>query len=320
MTSREAVRRALTFQTPAWLPHDFPGQWGSDFAWLAAATPSPDHRPTKGVDEWGAVWDNVGDCLVGEVKVYPLEDWANFDTLSVPDLNSPGRWQLLDGVRERAGDQFLLGFGFSLYERIHFLRGLENTWTDIYEYPDELARLIDRLVEMNLVAVEKYAAAGVDGYFFTDDWGLQERLMIDPVKWREFWKPAYARLFQAVHDAGMHTFMHSCGHIVAILDDLIEIGLEAVHMDQQANMGLELLGQRFGGRINFFSPVDIQVGMQGALDDVRAYARQMAQHLLRREGGLIPRWYTDPQGAGHTPEALDVMCEEFLAINREVYG
>lgn len=91
----------------------------------------------------------------------------------------------------------------------------------------------------------------------------------------------------------MFTFLHSCGHIVAILDDLIEIGLDAIHMDQQENMGLELLGQRFGGRLTFFSPVDIQTAMHRSLDEVRAYARKMVRLLGRPEGGILPRWYTD---------------------------
>jgi uroporphyrinogen decarboxylase len=115
-------------------------------------------------------------------------------------------------------------------------------------------------------------------------------------------------------------FLHSCGHIVAILDDLIEIGLDAVHMDQQENMGLELLGRRFGGRITFFAPVDIQKAMYRPVEEVRAYARRMVRTLGRPEGGFIARWYTDPEGAGHRREAIEAMCEEFLAAGREMYG
>jgi uroporphyrinogen decarboxylase len=86
-------------------------------------------------------------------------------------------------------------------------------------------------------------------------------------------------------------------------------------MDQQENMGLELLGRRFGGRLTFYSPVDIQFTMaRGNLDEIRAYARDMVRLLGRPNGGFIPRWYSDPKGAGHTPEAVDAMCEEFLRL------
>ena len=322
MTSRELVRRAICFARPERLPYDFPEKYGTDFSFVGMS-PSPDARPQggNGTDEWGAVWKNIGVCQLGQVQKFPLSDWKDFDRLHVPDVHDASRWENLKGVRVRAGDKFLVGHGVSLYERVHFLRGLENTWMDIYDRPDELGRLIDILAEMDLVAVEKYAKAGVDGFIWPDDWGLQNRLMISPDKWREIWKPRYARIYKAAHMAGMRTFLHSCGNIVEILDDLIEIGLDVIHMDQQENMGLELLGRRFGGRITFFSPVDIQQTMyNGTLDDIRAYCHRMVDLLGRPDGGFIPRWYTDPAAAGHRPEAVDAMCEEFLKINAELPG
>jgi uroporphyrinogen decarboxylase len=322
MTGREVVKATLTFQYPDRLGRDFPGAYGSDFA-SVGIHPSPDDRPRAGVDEWGAVWENIGVSQLGEVKDFPLKDWADFDALPIPDIRDPRRYEGLDGARERAGDKFLLGHGISIYERIHFIRGLENTWRDIYDAPDELGRLLDILTDMNLVLVERYATAGCDGFIFCDDWGLQTRLMISPRAWRTLWKPHYARIYAAAHAAGMATFLHSCGHIVDILDDLIEVGLDAIHMDQQENMGLELLGSRFAGRLTFYAPVDIQKTMaSGSLDDIRAYCRREAQLLGswdngRFAGGFIPRWYTDPTGAGHCWEAIDAMCEEFLRISRE---
>ncbi len=320
MNSREVVKATLTFSSPDRLAHDFPGDYGTDFAWVGMS-PSPDARPPEGRDEWGAVWANAGFTQLGQVVDYPLKDWRDFERLAIPDIHDPRRWATLEGARERAGDKFLLAHGLSIYERVHFLRGQENTWADIHEAPDQLRRLLDVLVEMNLAAIGRYAAAGADGYIFPDDWGLQSRLAISPASWRKLWKPYYARIYRAAHDAGLCNLLHSCGHIVAILDDLIEIGLDAIHMDQQENMGLELLAARFGGRITFYSPVDIQRTMvNGTLGDIRAYCRAMVDLLARPEGGFIPRWYTDPAGAGHRQEALDAMCEEFLKISRERYG
>ena len=316
-TSREVVARTIRFEGADRLPYDLPSPYGTDFAGVSMA-PSPDARPSAGVDEWGAVWENIGVCRLGEVKAFPLKDWRDFDKLSIPDIGDSRRWTALEGARERAGDKFLLADGISIYERVHFIRGLENTWLDIHEHPEELVMLLDILVEMNLYAIERYAEAGADGYIFCDDWGLQDRLMISPKSWRALWKPRYARIYAAAHDAGMLTFLHSCGHIVAILDDLIEIGLDVIHMDQQENMGLQVLGERFGGRLTFFAPVDIQQTMaHGTLDEIRAYCRAMGAHLGRPNGGFIPRWYADPIGAGHRPAAIEAMCEEFLAMSRE---
>ncbi len=56
---------------------------------------------------------------------------------------------------------------------------------------------------------------------------------------------------------------------------------------------------------------------RGNPEEIRAYCRKMAELLGRPEGGFIPRWYSDPVGAGHSPEALDAMCEEFLGLSGE---
>ncbi|MCK5739539.1 hypothetical protein KAH55_10170, partial [bacterium] len=107
-----------------------------------------------------------------------------------------------------------------------------------------------------------------------------------------------------------------------------EIGLDVIQMDQQENMGLETLGERFGGRIAFFNPVDIQNTMaRGNPTEIQGYCRKMVRLLGRPQGGFIPRWYSDPIGAGHTPEAQVAMSEEFVRLSNlhaeapnEVYG
>lgn len=318
MTPREIVARTIRFQGADRMPFDLDPAHGSDIAWVGM-TPSPDARPSQstGRDEWGCLWDNIGVSTLGEVKEPALPDWADWPDLNIPDINEPHRWAHLEKTCRDAGDRFILAHGISIYERIHFVRGLENTWIDILEEPEKLCHLIDVLVEMNLVAIERFAAAGCDGFICSDDWGLQDRLMIHPETWRRIWKPRYARIYRAAHQAGLLTFLHSCGHIVSILDDLIEIGLDVIQMDQQENMTVELLGDRFGGRITFWCPVDIQQTMaRGDPEEIRAYCRRMVTHLGRPNGGFIAKWYSDPAGAGHTPEAIEAMCDEFVRLSR----
>lgn len=319
MTSKEIVRRTIRFERPERVARTTPPEYGSDVQGFNLS-PSVDMRPGRGdrqVDEWGAVWENIGVCNLGEVKDFPLKSWDDWDKLVIPDVDAPHRWRELEAKAPeiRAASLYNIGYGVSLYERIHFIRGLENTWTDLYLNPEKLQMLIDLLVEMNLRMIPRYAALGIDGYMFCDDWGLQDKLMIDPGHWRKFWKPAYRRVYQAARQAGMQTLLHSCGCIVDILDDLIDCGLDVIQMDQQQNMGLDLLARRFRGRITFWCPVDIQNTMtRGTPDEIRAYVRELFAKLATPDGGFIAGYYGDPRGAGHTPEAIRAMCEEFLLL------
>jgi len=172
-TSREVILNTMTFKGPDRLGFEFPEPYGSDFFWTGIA-PSPDARPQGRdvVDEWGAVWDNIGVCSLGEVKKPALESWDDFPALKIPDIRDPKRYGRLHGARAAAGDKFLMGFGISLYERVHFIRGLENTWVDIYTDPGRLCELIDILVDMDLYLLGEFAKERCDAVIFGDDWGL----------------------------------------------------------------------------------------------------------------------------------------------------
>jgi Pyruvate/2-oxoacid:ferredoxin oxidoreductase delta subunit len=158
--------------------------------------------------------------------------------------------------------------------------------------------------------------AGFQGVVWADSGGEAAGIK---KHWRELWKPRYQRIFEAAHKAGLVTILHSCGYIVDILDDLIEAGLDVIQMDQQMNMGLDLLSRRFRGRITFYCPVDIQAVMAfGNESTIRAYCREMVSKLGTPTGGFIAGYYSSPQSVGHTPEAIRAMCEEFMAIDREI--
>ena len=314
MISRDIVKNTINFKGAPRIPCNFPFEYGyeCDFSWTGM-NPSPDARPRTGVDEWGCVWDNIGISQLGEVKEFPIKDWDDLTEEMIPDIEDSKRWEYLKGARERAGDKYLLGSGISIYERVHFLRGLENTWTDIYENPDKLCNLLDILADMNIKAIKHYANEKVDGYIFCDDWGLQNSLMINPEKWRELWKPRYKRIYEAAHEHDMDTFLHSCGYITEILGDLIDAGLDVVDMDQQENMGLKYLGDNFAGNLTFQAPADIQTILPtGNVDIIKNYVRNMKKILKTDKGGLIAKWYSDPTGVGHTKEAICAMCDAFM--------
>ena len=66
----------------------------------------------------------------------------------------------------------------------------------------------------------------IDAVYFGDDWGQQRGLQMGPQLWREFIYPVLQRMYAAVREAGKFVFIHSCGDVDELFDDLIEIGRE----------------------------------------------------------------------------------------------
>ena len=85
-------------------------------------------------------------------------------------------------------------------------------------------------------------------------------------------------------------------------------------------MGVDRLSELYGGKICFWCPVDIQQTMvRGSVEDVRRYARKLIDSFGRFNGGFIAKWYSSPEGPGHTWDKIDAMCETFVEYGSRFY-
>ena len=307
MDSRERVFRALERTQPDRLPifqQLLPGarlQYGARLDELLGRYPSDfsdcgyygdsEYGPAAGLghrDAWGAVWTRVSDDYKGLVTEHPLEEWAALDTYVFPDPASVGDFsRVIATIRTNPGRQYLMADGDTLFQRMFYLRGYENLMLDLAERRPEAAVLRDRIVEFMLRRIEIWLGYGVDGLFFRDDWGTQQELMIRPALWREFFKPSYRRLFEAVHGADTHVFFHSDGVIPAIIPDLIEIGVDAINA-QIPCMDAEVLARDFGPTLCFVAGADRQHWLPfGTPREVEEHCFRLADLFGRNNGGYI---------------------------------
>lgn len=172
----------------------------------------------------------------------------------------------------------------------------------------------DRLLEINLKVVDKMADAGVDGMITMDDAALQDRLMISMDKFREIFVPRFKKLYDRCHERGVDTFVHSCGYVLDIIEEMIHAGCQAKNLDQQDNMGIEELSRRYRGRICFFCPLDIQRTWKMDREEIFQRAEQMIQMFVTPEGGFIAKTYPQPQAIGMSDEYLANLADAFKKL------
>ena len=320
MQGSERVRRAVLFRGPDRVPINLPEPWGTDFFSIGPGADANWKPSVEGEDEWGCVWqrDPAGKTM-GQVCVHPLKEYRALDGYPFPDYDLPARYEAAArSVKENTEGRFVLaGIPLSLIHRLEYLRGHVEAWTDPYEHPDGLEQLLDKMADIAVDAVRRLAAIGAEGVMSCDDWGLQDRPMLSPELFRRFFKPRYARVYGEARKHGMFCFLHSCGHIADLLDDFLEAGLHVIQMDQQENMGVDALARRFGGRLCFWCPVDIQQTMvRGSLEEIRAYARHLIEAFGSYNGGFIAQWYASPQAVAHSQEKIAAMSEAFVEYGR----
>jgi uroporphyrinogen decarboxylase len=267
-------------------------------------------------DEWGNLWVRMADgCTNGEICRPALGDWSQLPTLSLPQGHTPLRVEKMREFFERhPRDKFkLAAIGCWVFEASRYLRKMEVYLADLSLYPDEVGELHRKIASLCEERIRAAADAGTDGIFILEDLGTQTGLLFSPKMFRHFFKELYARLIGKVHELGMKFFLHSCGQNSAILDDLLDCGVDCFQFDQPLIYDLPALAEKLRTRrAALWSPVDIQrVLPTGDREYIVSETRRLMEMF---RGGLILKNYPDLPGIGVKPEwdqwAYQTMIQE----------
>ncbi len=261
-------------------------------------------------DVFGVVWDRTVDRDIGIVEQTVLPQ----PTLRGYQFPDPFDARFFTDIPERIaryGDCFrVFEIGFSLYERAWTMRGWENLMLDFYDHPAFVRELLNTIADYNIAQARKAMEYDIDAVYFGDDWGQQRGLQMGPRIWYEFIYPVLKRMYGAVRAAGKYVFIHSCGDVDELFDDLIAIGLNCFNPFQPEVMDVADLLQRYRGKLAFYGGLSTQRTLPyGTPEDVRRETRRLLE--LGRAGSYILAPAHDVEG--------DVPLENMLAFIEETH-
>ena len=291
--------------------------WGANFCFGHAGPGEFNSRVVEGTPgsriieyETGARdLHNVSPQFKHQVR-RPVQTIDDLDRLVLPDPDDPGRWQgfAADVAYLKAAGEYTVGWVNGFFSGGHyFFCDYQDFLADLLLEPELVERILARLGDWNLRAARHMLDAGVDCVGFCDDLGSSTSLLISPVLYRRFFLPWHAALADTVHGAGGVLHMHSHGNINAILDEVVEAGIDMLNpLDRTDGMDLAAIRERYprltlvGGGIDKFL-------YDRPLDEIAAGLRRSVD-ACGRQGRFL---FMDPGGI---PEDIDT--ERYLAIRQ----
>lgn len=275
-------------------PH--PDSWGVQRVWLPGA-PGPHPVIT---DENKVVKD--------------IEDWERY--VVPPDLSTYD-WSIAEKAADAIdrSNQFAVFYcSTGLFERSHFLMGMEDAFCAYMENEDEMKELLRVIADHKIALIKEMAyRTHPDMIFYHDDWGSKQNLFLPPTTWREIIKPLQQEISDTIHDCGMLYLHHADCVCEPIVEDMAEIGID-VWTDVIPQNDIVGIKDRLKGSMclngcldNTYIVTDLDTE-----DEIRAFVRESLDKYLPG-GYLFPA--VNP-GALADPWKRDIANDEIQKYGR----
>jgi uroporphyrinogen decarboxylase len=162
--------------------------------------------------------------------------------------------------------------------------------------PDFVHELHEIVIEDAIARMQAYLSEVhpfIDVYqCCSDDWGTQQSTIAAPETFHELFLPYYRRFTDAIHAVApnVKTFLHSCGAIYDILDDVVESGFNVLNPVQWTAGGHSYREWKdkcrgrialWGGGVNAQETLPL-----GTQEDVAREAAEITRYM-RQDGGFV---------------------------------
>lgn len=246
----------------------------------------------------------------------PLTSWEEFERYPWPEV-TPAAFEALEvmGRNLPEGMKVAATIPGGPLENLTFLMGFETFSYALADDPGLVAAIADRVGETLCRVVEATSSMDwVGAQWLNDDMGFKNATLASPAALRRYVFPTQKRICEIAHRNGKPVFLHSCGKLDEIMDELIEeVGIDAKHSFEDVIMPVWEAKRRWGSRIGLLGGVDMDVLARGSEEEVRAYTRRCIDECLPGGGWAL--------GSGNTI-ANYVPAGSFMAMIDEArrYG
>ena len=301
-------------------------EYYGDFQWAVKIMMDPvwksDSMPKDGLehkDSWGTVCVNpVGGAgkhpviTPDNAVVTDVTKWR--EQLVIPSLDDKD-WSecAAKAAAVDRGQYFVEYFcAQGLFERSHFLMGMEEAFCAYLEEPEAMFEMLTAIADYKKRLIKEAAFhLHPDVIFYQDDWGSKQNLFLPPDVWREMIKPLQKEIADVIHECGMIYVHHADCICEPIVEDMAELGVDIWQGVIPQNDILSIQ-ERLGGRMALIGGVD-----GPAIDDPDTTDAEIMAEVHRCIDAYCPAGRFYPGAPAHL---LREPNEHLVEADLRVYG
>jgi uroporphyrinogen decarboxylase len=196
------------------------------------------------------------------------------------------------------GMKALGGVGNGAFEISEDLVGFEYLAYMQADDPDLYRDLYNRIGVLMLEIWTTFLERHIDTFAvcrFGDDLGFKTSTLTSPKNIRNHVLPQYKRVIEKIKGKGKPFLLHSCGNIFSIMEDILDVGIDAKHSNEDVIAPFDVWIERYGDRIGLLGGIDVDLLCISKPEDVFASVveqgtryRSTAKGFALGSGNSIP--------------------------------
>jgi uroporphyrinogen decarboxylase len=236
------------------------------------------------------IFPGHGAILGGDGPIQTRADFEQYPFDELPKIYWETYTPHLEAIRKAlpVGMKAFGGCGYGIFESAQDLVGYTNLCImqciDPELFADIFKRVGDLYETLWTDMVKNYSDIFV---FFRmgDDLGFHTNTLLDPEIIRAHILPQYKRVIDIVHRGNKKFLMHSCGYIFEVMDDLIALGIDAKHSNENQIAPFQKWIDDYNDRIGLFGGFDMNDLILNPYETVYAQVLEQGTGFRRKARG-----------------------------------
>ena len=235
----------------------------------------------------------------------PIQTRADFEQYPWDELENL-YWQVADrkfkALRKNMpnGMKAIGGVGNGTFEISQDLVGFEKLAYLSVDDPELFSDLFIKIGDLFVALWTRFIAEYADTFAiprFGDDLGFKTSTLVSPKVIRTHILPQYARIIDVIKQSGKPFLWHSCGKIFSVMDDVLALGIDGKHSNEDTIAPFGEWITRYGEQIALLGGIDVDILCQNDPETIFNLVvnhgtkyRQMAQGYALGSGNSIPEY------------------------------
>lgn len=256
------------------------------------------------IDEWGTTYRKTKYSWPVDAPIYyPIKTRNDLKRMKIPDPTIPERLNEIKTALRLVEEKIaVIGVIVGPFTITWLTMGFETISFSLYDDPKLLINVHRIANEFLIEAATRVINTGVDAICIAEDLGFRSGSFLSPSQFRKFTFPYLAELIEEIKKRAVPVILHSDGNLNLILDDLVDMGINALHpIEKDAHMDPKKIKEKYGDKICLWGGINNKVLSKGTVEDVVRETVEAMKIAVPR-GGYIP--------ASDSGDLLDTMPME----------